>query len=75
MRFIITRGVVGWGIPSAVVWSIVMYWRQPFDNAVLVGTLSALILWPIGGYFIGAVWWRTFEKQYTEYQAKRSDPQ
>ncbi len=73
MRFIITRGVVGWGIPVAVAWSTAMYWRQPFDK-VWVGTLLALIVFPIGGYFFGAVLWRTSEKQYAEYQAKRCDP-
>lgn len=64
-RFILVRGVLGWGATTAVVWSLLM--GLFMEGWSLWGTLpTALVLFPIGGYFWGAFMWRFFFKQHAE---------
>ncbi len=64
-RYIWLSGVLGWGLPVAVAWSIAMTgfrggWSLTNYDFTLLGSylLPALILFPIGGYLWGAcIWW------------------
>lgn len=61
-RFILTRGVLGWGLTTGVLWSILMTFAM--EGWSLWATLPlALIVFPIGGYFWGAFMWRFYSKQ------------
>ncbi|MHC4375837.1 MAG: hypothetical protein ACYS26_04465 [Planctomycetota bacterium] len=51
-RFILVRGVLGWGVTTAVLWSVLMAISEGWSPWSTLPT--ALALFPIGGYFWGA---------------------
>ena len=64
--FIIIFGVIGWGIPTALLFSLIMPYFN--DSLTFVGVLKeAIIFFPLGGIFYGfGMWWwvnRSFKKQ------------
>ena len=64
-KFIWLRGVVGWGIATALIWSLVMAAWHGFQTLpIYLG--GAIILFPVGGYFWGVWVWRLSERQYLE---------
>lgn len=56
-RFILNIGVFGWGITTALQWSVAMAWLGP-PGPFGVYLAMALVLFPIGGWFWGAIMWR-----------------
>ncbi len=54
-------GVIVWGFPTAVLFSIIMAWWEELPFWPLLWL--SLILFPIGGYFWGTIMWRYMEKQ------------
>jgi hypothetical protein len=62
-RFVWVNGVVGWGIPTAILWSIWMGYSIGWNRTVSF-LISALIFFPIGGYFWGAWMWYWMERSY-----------
>jgi hypothetical protein len=77
-RFVVLHGVLGWGVPVAVVWSI---WMQLWDNGFsLDGFLSArffsqmvvaFMVFPAAGILFGHWMWWFNERRYLRTQ--RSD--
>lgn len=63
-RFILVRGVLGWGVTTAVLWSVLMATSEGWSPWSTLPT--ALALFPIGGYFWGAFMWRSFVKKHAE---------
>jgi Na+-driven multidrug efflux pump len=61
-RFVLVYGVVGWGVTVAVLYSLVSYFLldQSFWRALII----SLVLFPIGGYWLGKQWWDVNEKKY-----------
>ena len=60
--FIIKRGVLGWGITTAILFSLLMSFVK--QDATFLGTLAtAIILFPIGGYFWGLWMWHMKKKK------------
>ena len=60
-RFIWIRGVLGWGLPVGLVWSLTMAWLMPFDGTfgrALGIYLLLLPVWLLAGYCWGAVMWK-----------------
>ena len=66
-KFIWLRGVIFWGVLTALLWSILMQFITPTDN-FLRRTIIAFILFPIGGFFWGKIVWKSSEKNYNEYK-------
>jgi len=62
-KFIWLRGVLGWGVTTAVLSSLIMTVFQGFPT-FLFRLGIAMILFPIGGYFWGIWVWELAEKQY-----------
>ena len=60
-QFIIKFGVIGWGIPTAILWGITMFFVTSGPKTFLKFVIwvgVALIVFPIGGYFWGLwMWW------------------
>ena len=61
--FLWVHGVLGWGVPVAVCWSIAMAWGKGWERFLQL-IMLAMIGFPIGGYFWGALVWRNMEKKY-----------
>ncbi len=62
-RFILMRGVLGWGCPMAFVVSIMSWVRNSYtlSNRHLI---LNFIIWPIGGLLFGWRLWNRMEKKY-----------
>lgn len=61
-RFILNIGVFGWGITTAILWSVAMAWLGP-PGPFWVYLSMAIVLFPIGGWFWGAIMWRMTQQQ------------
>ncbi|MDE2427150.1 MAG: hypothetical protein KGM99_00380 [Burkholderiales bacterium] len=62
-RFILMNGVLGWGVTTAILWSIFMSMTsQNFDFKTRFPL--ALVIFPLGGIFWGYFVWRETEKLY-----------
>ncbi|MEM6798040.1 MAG: hypothetical protein AAF589_00870 [Planctomycetota bacterium] len=65
-RFIRVYGVLGWGVSTAVFWSIFMTFVQGWERLLQVLPF-ALVAFPIGGYFFGSWAWKVSENRYRDY--------
>ncbi|RMF07330.1 MAG: hypothetical protein D6762_07765 [Candidatus Neomarinimicrobiota bacterium] len=65
MKFIWFRGVLVWGVSTAILWSLFMM-ALPYFHELRPSLGTAIILFPIGGYFWGVWVWKFAEKQYLE---------
>ena len=71
-NFIWTRGVLGWGGLTAVLFAGFVAFRQSgYDlarmslNSFLMYLMGALIVFPIGGYFWGLRMWDKMEEMHS----------
>ena len=64
-RFVWLMGVVAWGLPTAIGWSVAMAAFQGWERLPLL-LLNALVLFPIGGYWFGGSLWRKCEGLYEQ---------
>lgn len=71
-RFILVYGVLGWGVPSGILFSLV-YWIWDMGIPPMIITPIAIILCPIGGILWGWVMWHFFKWMYGTPQGGRSD--
>jgi|TARA_B110000211_G_C13811680_1_gene435191 hypothetical protein len=55
-RFILLRGVLGWGIPTAIIFQLIMHLTG--DRNFFDGLISSLIIFPISGIFFGYFLWK-----------------
>ena len=62
-RFIFINGMIFWGIPTGLFWSVFMLLTTKNQNPFFLFTL-ALILFPLGGIGWGAWVWHMSEKRY-----------
>jgi hypothetical protein len=56
-RFILLKGFLGWGIPTAIIFQLIMHFtgeRNFFDGLIL-----SLIIFPITGIIFGYFLWKT----------------
>ena len=65
-HFVFWRGVVGWGIPTALLFKLIisLIGDQPFTD----GLVTALIIFPIGGIFFGLSMWFVMKRAYNHSQ-------
>lgn len=55
--FVIRYGVIGWGIPTALLWTLFMaWWNDDASPWLLLGI--ALVLFPLGGIWFGRWMWK-----------------
>ncbi len=59
-RYIWIHGVLGWGVSVAIAWSVSIAWDEGWDRLPILLPI-ALVLFPFGGYFFGAIMWRMME--------------
>ncbi|MCM3038773.1 hypothetical protein M3201_03540 [Paenibacillus motobuensis] len=75
-KYIIINGVVAWGIPTAILFAIVMtLWNTKtieFNRDFIVLLLTSIILFPIGGIGVGVWTWHTYESNYQKNRNNRS---
>lgn len=64
-HFIWVRGVLFWGVGTAILWSIAMHFVAPQDP-VWLRPLIALAVFPPGGLYWGRWCWMAWEKKYAE---------
>lgn len=62
-RFVLANGVLGWGVPTAILWAILMELIEPLEN-IWVRPTIALIIFPIAGIAFGHLTWNRSEKAY-----------
>ncbi|TKB03725.1 hypothetical protein E5672_06465 [Alteromonas portus] len=62
-RFVLVNGVLGWGIPTAILWAVLMEFIEPLEN-IWVRPIIALIIFPIAGIAFGHLTWNRSEKTY-----------
>lgn len=74
-RFIWTRGVLGWGVTTAVLFAAVMAWSREMNLGMFLVTLGiALVLFPAGGFVWGALMWRLLVEKGMAAGTGGSDP-
>ena len=61
--YVLKYGVIGWGIPTAVMFSIVLAAIQGWDRIWILLVVS-LIFFPIGGIAFGILTWKASEAKY-----------
>ncbi len=60
-RFVLVNGVLGWGVPTAILWAVLMELLDPSEN-IWVRPIIALIIFPIAGIAFGHLMWNKSEK-------------
>lgn len=62
-RFVLVNGVLGWGLPTSILWVFLMEFLEPSEN-IWVRPITALIIFPIAGVAFGHLMWNKSEKTY-----------
>jgi hypothetical protein len=62
-RFILVNGVIGWGMTSGALFSVLMWFFNPGFNAT-AGLCVALILFTPLGVIWGWIFWHAMERQF-----------
>jgi hypothetical protein len=70
-QYVLRFGVLGWGIPTAILFSLVQGYRLGWDG-FLFQLILALILFPIGGILFGRLMWRVLENKHAKEAATRT---
>ena len=64
-RFILRTGVLGWGVPAALVFTAIG-WTFGAPGPLLGRLAIALVLFPLTGIWFGARMWVESERRYLE---------
>ncbi len=62
LKFILFRGVIGWGIPTAIIFQFIMFFIE--NKPLLEGLISSLIIFPIVGIFFGLFQWQRMKAKF-----------
>ncbi|MBT3136341.1 hypothetical protein KL866_14790 [Alteromonas sp. ALT199] len=65
-RFVLVNGVLGWGVPTAIFWAVLMEFIEPSEN-IWVRPTIALFIFPIAGIAFGHLTWNKSEKAYEKH--------
>jgi hypothetical protein len=69
-QYVLRFGVLGWGIPTAILFSLVQGYRSGWDG-FLFQLIPALIIFPLGGILFGRImWWALANKRAKEAATK-----
>jgi hypothetical protein len=61
-QFVLRFGVLGWGIPTAILFSLVQGYRSGWDG-FLFELILALLIFPLGGILFGRIMWWVLENK------------
>jgi hypothetical protein len=61
--FIIKEGVLRWGVVTAILWSVSFHFLDP-QEPLWVRPLIGLVIFPLGGIWVGHYIWSIPEKKY-----------
>lgn len=61
LRFILLRGPLGWGIPTAILFQLIMHLTDEQD--FFDGIISSLIIFPLVGILFGYFMWHSKHKK------------
>jgi len=61
LRFILLRGPLGWGIPTAILFQLIMHLTGEQD--FFDGIISSLIIFPLVGILFGYFIWHSKHKK------------
>ena len=81
-RFVLSWGVLGWGVTTAVLSSALMAYSnrqgalafQPFMVKLLVHLGPSLVLFPLAGIFFGSAMWALSERRHHRAKAAAGTP-
>jgi hypothetical protein len=62
-RFVLLYGILGWGIPTAILFTLLQSYQNGWDG-FLFELIPALVIFPIGGYVWGRVMWKFLERRH-----------
>lgn len=62
-RFIFLAGVLGWGLPVAILWAALTSQMASVEEFVSF-LIPAIVLFPIGGYVWGLLMWKWLELRF-----------
>jgi hypothetical protein len=60
IRFILLRGVLSWGFPVGLIYSLWTHWSE----SIMIKVLSIVIFMVFGGFIWGLLYWMSMEKKY-----------
>lgn len=60
-KFVLRYGVLGWGISTAILFSLIMGFTEGWDGFVFK-LIPALIIFPLGGFVWGRFMWAFLER-------------
>jgi hypothetical protein len=60
-QYVLRFGVLGWGIPTAILFALIQGYRQGSDG-FLFQLIPALIIFPLGGILFGRIMWWMMER-------------
>lgn len=60
-RFILLRGPLGWGIPTAILFQLIMHLTG--EQGFFDGIISSLIIFPLVGILFGYFMWHSKHKK------------
>jgi hypothetical protein len=60
-KFVLRYGVLGWGISTAILFSLIMGFTEGWDGFVFK-LIPALIIFPLGGFVWGRLMWAFLER-------------
>jgi hypothetical protein len=66
ITFIIKKGLIQWGVLTALLFSVLMHFVQP-EYPIWLRPLISLIIFPFGGIFYGLWVWAIGEKKYQKF--------
>jgi len=61
-QYILRIGVLGWGVPVAILFSIIQGFQYGWDG-FLLRLIPALVLFPAGGILFGMLMWWTLQRK------------
>ena len=70
-RFVWRYGILGWGLPTAILFSLMRGYSEGWDQLPVILAIS-LVLFPLGGILVGRVMWRRLERMSARFTPTRS---
>jgi hypothetical protein len=71
-RFVLFYGVLGWGIPTAILFALIQSYLDGWDQFPYHLT-QALLIFPLGGVVWGRVMWKFLERRHAKAAATLSE--
>lgn len=64
LRFVLLRGVLGWGLGTAILYSFIMWLKSDTDISSLLPI--SFVVFPLGGVLWGALMWQIVGGKYKQ---------